>query len=411
MKSKALDSALAKLGVKDGELIAAGRPVSEWAREVGTPCYLYDPQVLRGKISLFREVMPSEVNLFYALKANPFSGLLEEIVPLVDGFDVASVGELEAVLAAGGKAESVSFAGPGKSRAELARALELGIGSLNLESARELELLIEEGERLGRRPRVSIRINPDFELSGSGMMMGGGAKQFGIDAEQVPEVLERIADAPVDLVGFHIYAGSQNLQASVLCEVMEQTLSLISELAGERAASIQMLNLGGGFGIPYFDKDEPLDIAAVGAHLAAILPGYRERFPAARFVIELGRYLVGECGLYVAEVLYTKRSRDKTFVVIDGGMNHHLAASGNFGTVLRKNFPMVVAGKVDRPDAGKVDVVGPLCTPLDLLGKRVDLPAVEEGDQIVILASGAYGYTASPLLFLGHGPPRERVLK
>ncbi len=409
MKSKAVDAALRYFAVTDNQLMVAGRPVSEWAEEYGTPCYIYDSSIIKRKIKLFREAMPSQMKLFYAVKANPHIGVLKGLVKLVDGFDVASTGELNAVLDAGGRPEVISFAGPGKSKEEICRAVDVDIGSINIESERELELVIEEGRRLGKIPKVSIRINPDFELHGAGMKMGGGSKQFGIDVEQLPELIKKITSLPVDFQGFHIFAGSQNLNTDVICSVMKQSLDLMWRLAGSLADSVRLLNLGGGFGIPYFDKDEEMDVADVGKHLEALLKTYQPRFPKARFVIELGRYLVGECGLYVARVLYKKESRGKTFLVIDGGMNHHLAASGNFGQILRKNFPIVIGNKADMSPCEQVDIVGPLCTPLDLIGSKLKLPTASEGDLIAVLNSGAYGYTASPLLFLGHRPPFEII--
>lgn len=411
MESKALISALQNFEVTDNHLMGGGRSVTEWTHEYGTPCYLYDSSIIRRKIALFRDAMPAQVKLFYAVKANPHSELLKAMVGLVDGFDVASTGELEAVIKAGGNPQTISFAGPGKRREELSRSIEIGIGSINIESERELDLIVEEAKRLDQAPRISVRINPDFELHGSGMKMGGGAKQFGIDAEKVPALMEKIRHLPVDFQGFHIFTGSQNLNAEAICSVMEQSLDLVWRLAGSLADSVRLLNLGGGFGIPYFDKDKELNIAAIGKHLNTLLKTYQPRFPNATFAIELGRYLVGECGLYVTKVLYKKESRGKTFLISDGGMNHHLAASGNFGQVLRKNYPIVIGNKVHATETEEVNIVGPLCTPLDLIGSKVNLPKASEGDLIVIMNSGAYGYTASPLLFLGHQPPREILFK
>jgi len=405
MESKALHSALKNFDIVDNQLIISGRTVSDWAQEYGTPSYIYDAAVIRKKVSLFRSVMPEEIKLFYAVKANPNKEVLKEMVGLVDGFDVASDGELEAVVEAGGNPQFISFAGPGKRREEISRAIELEIGSINVESEKELELILEEGKRLNRLPKVSIRINPDFELHGSGMKMGGGPKQFGIDSERVPALLEEIQHMPIDFQGFHIYAGSQNLQASSICSAMEQTLDLMWQLGETYANSIKMLNLGGGLGIPYFSNDEDLDIAEVGKRLKVLLDTYKPRFPKAQFIIELGRYLVGECGLYVTKILDKKVSRGKTFLVTDGGMNHHLAASGNFGQILRKNYPIAIGSRVYASELEQVDIVGPLCTPLDLLGSKVNLPKASEGDLIVIMNSGAYGYTASPLYFLGHKLP------
>jgi len=407
MKSKALEAALRHYQVLDNQLVVAGRPVADWAKEFGTPLYLYDASVIRKKIRLFRESLPGRIKLNYAMKANPNPDILKVMMPLVDGFDIASIGEFERVVAAGASPGIISFAGPGKRAAELSRAIEAGIGFVNVESERELDLIAAAGQHSGLIARVCIRINPSFELQGSGMRMGGGSNQFGIDEELVPAILEKINALPVDFKGFHIFAGSQNLNAEVLCAALEKSLDLAVRLSGPRADEIAILNLGGGFGIPYFDKDEPLDLEKIGACLAGLIEVYQPRLPKARFIIELGRFLVGEAGIYLTRVLYKKTSRGKNFVVIDGGMNHHLAASGNFGQVIRKNYPIVNGTRVFAEDTTAFELVGPLCTPLDLLGTKIQLGTVEEGDIIAIMNSGAYGYTASPLLFLGHPSPRE----
>ncbi len=407
IQSKVIQGSLKNFEVKENQLIIGGKKLIDWAAEHGTPFYLYDNSIIKKKIGLFRQYMPSEVKLFYAAKANPSIEVLKGMVGLVDGFDAASAGEIRAIVRSGGNSETVSFAGPGKTIDELSYAVRVGIGSINIESERELELIADEAKRQNKIPKISIRINPDFELYGSGIKMGGGAKQFGIDAERIPGLLKRLPKFPVMFRGFHIYTGSQNLSADSITDVMEQSLKLCLQLAGNASESIQLLNLGGGFGIPYFNKDEELDIPVIGKRLTSLLKIYKPMFPKAVFVIELGRYLVGESGIYVTQLLYKKKSRGKIFLITDGGMNHHLAASGNFGQVLRKNFPIIVGTNVSSSECEQVDVVGPLCTPLDLLGSKIDLPKSSEGDLIVFMNSGAYGYSASPLLFLGHEPPRE----
>lgn len=392
----------------ENRLEMGGRPVAEWIHENRSPAYLYDADVIRQKISLFRTSMPGDICLYYAVKANPNPELIQRIAPLVEGFDVASEGEMNRVVSAGGDPGTISFAGPGKSEKELLAAVKAGIGSINLESRQELDKVTEIGDSLGVKPNVSIRINPDFELRGAGMRMGGGPKQFGIDAEAVPKVLEQAASSPkVSFKGLHIYCGSQNLKVDTMREVLEKTLELMWRIGASYAKEITLLNLGGGFGIPYSSNDTELEIGAVGQRLKELMEVYRPRFPNARFVIELGRYLVGECGIYVTRILYRKASRGQIFLITDGGMNHHLAASGNFGQVLRKNYPIVNADRISGQEIEKVNIVGPLCTPLDLLGAQVELPVSREGDLIAILNSGAYGFSASPIQFLGHEAPPE----
>ena len=280
-----------------------------------------------------------------------------------------------------------------------------------MESGTEAQRLVEIGQQLGIRPQVAVRVNPDFEIKGSGMRMGGGPQQFGVDAEQVPALLKKLAGSEADVLGFHVFAGSQNLRADILAEAQRKTVDLLLRLAEIAPAPVRYLNLGGGFGIPYFEKDIPLDLAAVGANLAELIEEkIRVEHPDARVVIELGRYIVGECGVYVTRILDRKESRGRTYLVVDGGLHHQLAASGNFGQVVRRNYPLVIGNRMNEEATETVSVVGKLCTPLDLLGDRVTLPPADIGDLVVIFQAGAYGFTASPTAFLSHPEPAEVLL-
>ncbi|MGN8000602.1 pyridoxal-dependent decarboxylase, exosortase A system-associated [Sphingomonas sp. 22176] len=380
-------------------LQVAGRSAADWA-SAGTPLYLYDAGAVQARIARFRAAMPERVALHYAIKANPFPPLIAAIAPQVDGIDVASAGEMDKALAVM-DASAISFAGPGKRDAELEAAICAGV-TLNLESEGEAERALAIGDRLGITPRLAVRVNPDFELRGSGMKMGGRASPFGIDAARVPALVRRLIAAGADWRGFHIYAGSQALSAEAVIETQAATIGLAARLADEAGALPPLINLGGGFGIPYFPGDVSLDVEAVGAALA----GELDRLDT-QYAIELGRWLVGEAGIYLAPVIDRKESQGETFLVVDGGLHHHLAATGNFGTVVRRNYPVAVAHRMlDAPEE-VVTVVGPLCTPLDRLADRVALPRAEVGDLIAIFASGAYGASASPQAFLGHPPVRE----
>jgi diaminopimelate decarboxylase len=401
--------------VVDDCLVVGGRRLPEIAKQVGrTPFYAYDRSVMTRKVKALREALPTDIHVHFAMKANPLPALVRHMVGLVDGLDVASIGEMEVALAAGAAPDTVSFAGPGKTDAELERAAAAGI-TINVESERELRVLAALGARGGKRPRVAVRVNPDFELKTSGMKMGGGPKQFGIDAERVPQVLADIGRLPLEFRGFHIFSGSQNLRAEAIIEAHQKTVELAGRLAELAPAPVTLLNIGGGFGIPYFPGEKPLDVAPIAANLRALLPDIRRRMPQAEVVLELGRYLVGEAGVYVCKVIDRKISRGQVFLVTDGGLHHHLAASGNFGQVLRKNYPVIAGEHVvgDHPvSRGReiASVVGPLCTPLDVLGDRMELARAEEGDLIVVLQSGAYGFSSSPRSFLSHPEPAEILL-
>lgn len=384
------------------ELQVGGLPLSMLAERVGqTPFYAYDRALIAARIGAVRQALPQGVRLHYALKANPMPALVGFVRPLVDGMDVASAGELKVALDAGADVQSIGFAGPGKRDAELRQAVASGV-LLHVESARELRVLAEAAQTLGQPARVALRINPDFELRGAGMRMGGGAKPFGIDAEQVPAMLRSMACEGLVFEGFHLYAGSQNLRGSVIAEGLRRSLDLVLRLAQDAPRPVRHVNLGGGWGIPYFAGEAALELAPVLDAVAQVHADLADALPESRLVLEMGRYLVGEAGIYVARVIDRKISRGQVFLVTDGGMHQHLAASGNFGQVVRRNYPVVIGTRLQSTEREVASVVGPLCTPLDLLADRSELAVAQPGDLVVIFQSGAYGLTASPQGFLGH---------
>ena len=386
----------------DGELIVGGLPLSRLAARVGqTPFYAYDRDLLRRRVAKLRATLPASIKLHYAMKANPMPALVGLMATLVDGIDVASAGEMRAALDAGADAQEISFAGPGKRDEELRQAVAAGI-LINVESFRELDPLAAASQALGLPARVAVRVNPDFELRSSAMKMGGGPKPFGVDAEQVPELLAQIKRLGLNFEGFHIFAGSQNLKAEAIIEAQRQSFELALRLADSAPAPVRFLNLGGGFGIPYFPGETRLDLAPVADNLAQLVTEAAHKLPQAELVIELGRYLVGEAGVYVCRIIDRKLSRGHTYLVTDGGLHHHLSASGNFGQVIRKNYPVAIGNRMDQRAGDAVSVVGPLCTPLDLLADRMPLPEAQPGDLVVVFQSGAYGASASPRAFLSH---------
>jgi diaminopimelate decarboxylase len=405
-------STVASFGRADGALCVGGVPLGLLAERVGeTPFFAYDRGLLTGRVARLRAALPAGIKLSYAIKANPMPAIVDHLSGLVDGFDVASALELRTALNSTMPPSRVSFAGPGKSPAELRQAVAAGV-TIELESLTEARRVAAAGDELGIRPAVAIRVNPDFAVKGSGMRMGGGPQQFGVDAEEVPTLLKTLAGTDLDVLGFHVFAGSQNLHADVLAEAQRQTVDLVLRLAESADWPVRYLNLGGGFGIPYYQKDTPLDLEGVGASLAELMaeritPG----LPDARVVIELGRYIVGECGVYVTRIVDRKESRGTVFLVVDGGLHHQLAASGNFGQVVRRNYPVAIGSRLDSADeeTQTVTIVGKLCTPLDLLADRVQLPAADVGDLVVIFQAGAYGLSASPQAFLSH-PVAPEVL-
>ena len=394
----------------DGELAIGGMTARALVEAAGdTPLFVYSTSHLRKRMSDLRAAMPERLAIHYAMKGNPYSPVLALMNELVDGFDVASGGELELALNAGVDAAQISFAGPGKRDRELQRAISLGV-TLNCESEGEADRALAIGAQLGITPRIAIRVNPSFDLKGSGMKMGGGAKQFGVDAERVPALAKHLIAAGADWRGFHIYAGSQALSADAIIAMQAQTLALVGELTDSIGAPPPHVNLGGGFGIAYFPGDEPVDIRAVGVALADAFNVLPDILSATEFCIELGRYLVGEAGVYLTRIVDRKISHGEVFLITDGGLHHQLAASGNFGTVIRRNYPVAIATRYDAEPEEVASIVGCLCTPLDKLSDSAHLPRADVGDLVAIFCAGAYGASASPANFLGQGPAKEMLV-
>ena len=394
----------------DGMLLIGGQRADALVERAGdTPLFVYDAGIVRQRIAALRAAMPAQLGIHYAIKANSHPEFLGVMQPLVDGFDIASAGELAKALDAGLDPDHISFAGPGKRDRELEAAIRAGV-TLNLESEGEARRAIAIGERLGITPRLAVRVNPDFDLKGSGMRMGGGAKAFGVDAERVPALVKEIIAAGADWRGFHIFAGSQALDAAAIADTQRQTIELAARLAKAIGASPPKVNIGGGLGVPYFPGDVSVDIAHVGAELAQVLESSSGILANTRFVMELGRYLAADSGVYLSRIVDRKTSHGEPFLVIDGGLHHQLAASGNFGTVIRRNYPIAIANAFGAESSEIVHVVGCLCTPLDRLGDQVLLPRADVGDLVAIFLAGAYGASASPAAFLGHPPALEMVV-
>jgi diaminopimelate decarboxylase len=405
--SAAVHAAQRQFPVLDDCLQLGGITLPRLAERVGrTPFYAYEREHIHSRVALLRSTLPADLHLHYAIKANPMPALVQLMGMLVDGFDVASGGELKTALDAGMPPSRISFAGPGKSNAELRCAIAAGV-LLHLESEEEMERAARIGDLIGLTPRVAVRVNPEFELKYAGMKMAGGARQFGVDAERVPAMLHKLGTLGLDFQGFHLFCGAQNLSASAICEAQRLCVQLALRLSDSAPSQPAMLNIGGGFGVPYFPGEQALDVAAVGQGLHECMRTLATELPHTRLVLELGRYLVAEAGVYVCRVLERKLSHGQVFVMTDGGMHHHLAASGNFGQVIRKNYPVAIGNRMHGGAREVASVVGPLCTPLDTLADHMELARAEPGDYVVVFQSGAYGLTASPTGFLSHPAPLE----
>ena len=392
-------------GDAGGRLLIGGRVADELVAEAGgTPLFVYDSKVIERQINLFRSTMSSDLALHYAVKANPYGPLLSFIADKVDGFDVASAGELGRVAHLG---LPISFAGPGKTNQQLETAIRGGV-TINIESEGEMERALAIAAEGSRPPKLAVRVNPPFALKGAGMKMGGLASQFGVDHDRAPALIRRMTEAGADWRGLHIFTGSQALHADALVEAQTATVAIAAEIATEAGSSPPEVNLGGGFGIPYFPGDRQLNVKAVGPALSKTLADRPEILSETKFAIELGRWLVGEAGVYLTRIVDRKKSRGETFLITDGGLQHMLAASGNFGQLLRRNYPVAIAGRFHSDAEEEATITGCLCTPLDLLAHDVSLPRADVGDLVAIFCAGAYGLSASPQEFLSQ--PRAREL-
>src|SRR5215210_1176474 len=400
-------------GELGGEFAPAGIPISRIAEDYGTPFYLYHGEMISERVRRVHESLGTEVS--YSLKANPSLGVCQLIASEREaGAEVASSGELAVARAAGFEPEDIVFAGPGKTDDELRRAVEEGIFAVNVESSNEIDRLADIAGEAGKSVGVGLRINPEAQLMGSGMRMGGTVGQFGMDQSELGEAVRKtLSNSELVLRGVHVYTATQVFEVEPLLEHCRNILEISLEAADLAGHPLEMIDFGGGFGVPYFEKLSEFDLDSFAEGFRELLSSYRPdpRLEGCRFLFELGRYLVADAGVYVTRAVDVKETRGKTFVVTDGGMNHHLTATGNMGQVFRKAYPLLNLTRMSGvPEEEGVAVAGPCCTPLDTFGNNIPLVAPEAGDLIGVFYSGAYGFSASNLGFLSHPAPAEVLL-
>jgi len=396
--------------VEDGVLRVGGVPVTELAAAHGTPLYVYDADVMRRRLGMLRAALPARVAVHYSVKANPNPAVIEVFVQAGAGTEIASAAEWQRARAAGCPADRIVFAGPGKGEEELEHVIRAGVGEIHVESDEEIAHLHAIANRVDRMVDVAIRVNPAPSAAGGAMQMGGHPAAFGFDEERLAEVVALVRGASrLRLRGVHMFAGTQILDAEVLVNQWRHAIGIARRVGEMTGSPVDTVDLGGGLGIPYLAHERALDLTAVQALAAPALAALDADacLSTTRFILEPGRFLAGPAGVYLTRVRSVKTSRGATFMVCDGGMNHHLAASGNLGQVIKRDYPMVNASRLGTPASLTAAVVGPLCTPLDTLGRKIELPETRPGDLIAILQSGAYGLSASPVGFLSHPMPAE----
>lgn len=390
------------------EFHVQGLPVSEIAAEFGTPLYLYDADVLRDVYTGLRERMHPGVDIFLSMKANPNISVIGLLGGLGAGAEVSSLAELETARRAGIAPENTIFLGPGKTRAELEACVAADLHAVVCESLDELTTLDDLAAEAGRDELpVMLRVNPDFHTKGSGLAMGGKPRQFGIDMAEVRTSRQLLKSLRrVRVIGLHAYMGTRFLDHRDLVHNTREILAAAEELSSETGIELRTVDFGGGFGVPYFANETALDLPALTAGIGEVVDTFLSTHPGCRLINELGRYLTAECGTYVTRALVVKESMGEHFVVADGGTNHHMAAVG-VGSFVKRNFPIRSLTRYTEDSVRDYTVTGPLCTPNDVIGKRVALPEIVAGDLIGVELSGAYGPSASPGLFLSHGFPAE----
>ena len=395
---------------KDNQLVFAGKTPSELEHIAGgTPCYVYAREQIKANIVALKTSLPKKIKLHYAIKANPMPNLVAHAANYLDGLDVASHQELLTALSTGIKPSKVSIAGPGKTEKSLLAAIISGV-VINVESKTELARIQKIAGLHRKQANVAFRINPDFELKGAAMKMSGGPKQFGIDAEVFAEVFSMVNEKTTNFVGFHIFSGSQNLSVDALLDSYQKSLELAFALSKQINIIPKQINIGGGIGIDYHSGQLPVDIDSLCLGLHELIARLATKLIDIEIHLELGRFLVANAGMYLCKIVDIKESRGKTFWICDGGMHHHLANSGNLGQIFRKNYPVFLANCIESKLTKNVDIVGPLCTPLDIVASNISLPIGKVGDYVAIMLSGAYGASASPQGFLSQGKALELLL-
>ncbi|MEJ6402915.1 type III PLP-dependent enzyme [Yoonia sp. 2307UL14-13] len=382
--------------------------LGEAAARFGTPSYVFVTDQIADRLAEIRAAFGNRFALSYAVKCNPNPGLLRWLAQHVELVDVSSIGELRLTNLAGWTAAQASFTGPGKREAELAEAIDGGVGELVVENLQEAVAADRIAGEHGLVQDILIRLAPDTVPKGFGDHMAGRPSAFGIDIEDAPEVLPQIlALTNLKVVGLHIYSGTQCLKPDAICENYRIFMRVFRDTCAAHHITPHKLVFGSGLGVPYHAGDTPLDLQAVADEIGPELDALRgeDRFKDTKLILELGRYLVGEAGYFLTSVIKVKESRGTRIGICDGGMNNHLPASGHFGMVIHRNYRMHRVGGGE--GAEKINLVGPLCTSIDRLASGVELPPLDAGDVVAVHASGAYGLTASPIHFISHSLPRE----
>jgi len=390
--------------IKDASLAAVVKTYS-------TPLYVYDTHVIEKCYMTLKESLGNVPHIYYSLKANPAVAIAHVLQKLGAGVEVCSGAELELAIMAGFSPDKIIFVGPAKKTAELARAIQLRIRAIVCESEEEFLLINELAKTGSVVANVALRINPAFAVRNASLRMGGVPSQFGMDEEKIFEKRDFFMNKKhVHVIGIQVFSATRILNEDILLENTKNILALFKHLSATWKVNFSFLDIGGGFGVPYFRDEKPIHFFKLRHQLEPLLKTFKEKNPDVDLIVESGRYLVAESGVFVSRIVSIRESRGVRFLITDGGMNCHLTAAG-YGSLVKRNFPIRLLGDRSSFEEYRYHITGPLCTPTDLIGRDVLLPEAKIGDCVVIESSGAYGPTASPVYFLGHGYPAEVLLQ
>ena len=381
-------------------------------RQFGTPLYVYDLDLVRERIDFLKDLFGQRFGISFAVKANPNIALLSAIRDDVATLDASSFAEVERSLAAGVEAARITFSGPAKRQDEIRRAVTLGIGELVVESLSEAKEAANVAVGLGVEQQVLLRVNPMNVPRHFGASMAGRPSQFGIDEEDLSSAINTIMDLDgLNLIGFHIYSGTNSLNAEAIADNFEIFIGVFRDAVAVSGQAPKKLIFGSGFGVPYHHNEKPLDTDDLAKRINPIIDEFLadEIFSKSELVLEMGRWIIGPAGWLLTSVVNEKDSRGVQFRMCDAGFNNHLAACGMMGSVIRRNWGFENISDPDGP-LREYTLTGPLCTTIDTLATKIELPELAIGDVLSIENSGAYGLTASPTRFISHPEPREAVL-
>lgn len=384
--------------------------INEIINNYETPMYIYWREIIEQKYDDLKSCLFPSSTIYYSMKANPLIGICQILHEKGCGVEVASAGEMNVALKAGFDPGEIIFTSPGKTYKEIEYAIQNRIKVINIESYQEALIINEIARKEKYIMNIALRVNPALILNSAKIKMSGISSQFGIEEEEINDnFINKIKKLEnVKIVGFQIYVGTQILNALEICNNTKSIIEIAIKLSRKFKIKLDYLNMGGGFGVPYFPNEKELNLVTLKEEMQKIYSFYLEDIKHTELIFESGRYLTAEAGVYVTKVLYKKCSKGTQYIICDGGSNFH-AGSAFLGRFVRNNFPFHTIPDNDCKNV--VNIVGPLCTPTDVIGQKVEVNCfLQSGDYVIIEKSGAYGLTYSPLKFLSHDTPLEVLI-